>query len=71
MTDTLRADPTSSLATVTKSIRKYLDDELVLEVRLNPDGSVWIDRAGEGKSLTDTRIDDPRDAIAFLRYVAT
>jgi type IV secretion system protein TrbB len=71
MTDTLRADPTGALATVTKSIRKYLDDELVLEVRLNPDGSIWIDRAGEGKSLTDTRIDDPRDAIAFLRYVAT
>lgn len=71
MADLHLAEPSGSLATVTKSIRPYLDDERVLEVRLNPDGRVWVNRAGEGKSLTDTRIDDPRDAIAFLRYVAT
>jgi P-type conjugative transfer ATPase TrbB len=59
-----------SLRTVTLSIRPYLDDERVIEIMLNGDGSVWVDRAGEGMSATDTVL-SPLQAEALLRYVAT
>ncbi len=31
---------------------KYLLDDTVVEVMLNPDGKLWIDRLGEGRSYT-------------------
>lgn len=58
------------LATATQGIQLYLDDPLVIEIMLNPDGSLWVDRAGEGQRLTDTRL-SPMEAETFLRYVAT
>lgn len=60
----------SSLRTVTRAIRPYLDEPRVIEILLNPDGRVWVDRAGEGMSLTDT-VMTPSEAEAFLRFVAT
>ena len=59
-----------SLLTVTRSIRSYLDEARVIEIMLNPDGRVWVDRAGEGMSATDTTM-SAAEAEAFLRFVAT
>lgn len=55
--------------TATRAIRQYLDDRRVLEIMLNMDGRVWVDRAGEGMVLTDT-VMTPDDAEIFLRCVA-
>jgi type IV secretion system protein TrbB len=63
-------DTGALLFDVTRCIRPYLDDPTVQEIRLNPDGRLWIARAGEGKRLTDTVV-SARDAIALLRFVAT
>jgi type IV secretion system protein TrbB len=60
----------TSLRTVTRAIRPYLDEARVIEIMLNPDGCVWVDRAGEGMSRTDTTM-SPAEAEAFLRFVAT
>lgn len=60
----------SSLLTVTRAIQPYLDDPRVLEIMANPDGTVWIDRAGEGQSRTAT-VMAPREVEALLRFVAT
>jgi len=61
----------SSLRTVTRAIYPYLQEARVFEIMLNPDGHVWVDRAGEGKpSLTETTM-TPAEAEAFLRFVAT
>ena len=62
--------PSSSLRTVTRALRPYLDEPRVIEIMLNPDGRVWVDRAGEGMSLTET-VMMPSEAEAFLRFVAT
>lgn len=59
-----------SLLTVTRSLRPYLDEPRVNEILVNPDGRVWVDRAGEGMSLTET-VMTPSEAEAFLRFVAT
>jgi type IV secretion system protein VirB11 len=58
------------LGTVTRPIQPYLDDARVVEIMLNADGSIWVDRAGEGMSCTDTIV-PPAQAEAFLRFVAT
>ena len=34
------------------SIAAWLDDPAVIEVMLNPDGRLWLDRLGEGISDT-------------------
>ena len=59
----------SSLGTVTRAIRPYLDEARVIEIMLNPDGRVWVDRAGEGMAVTETVISSA-EAEAFLRFVA-
>ncbi|MGE5607300.1 MAG: P-type conjugative transfer ATPase TrbB [Bacteroidota bacterium] len=37
-------------------IARYLEDPLVVEVMLNPDGCLWIDKLGEGRSYTGCKI---------------
>jgi len=59
-----------TLASVTRAIRSYLDEPRVIEIMLNSDGRVWVDRAGEGMSATDTTLTAP-EAEALLRFVAT
>lgn len=58
------------LGTVTRAILPYLNDVRVVEIMLNADGAIWVDRAGEGMSCTDTAM-TPAQAEAFLRFVAT
>lgn len=38
----------------TKDIQKYLDDPLVMEIMLNPDGTIWLDKAGQDMFPTET-----------------
>lgn len=40
----------------TKDIQQYLDDPLVMEVMLNPDGTVWLDKAGQDMFPTETKL---------------
>ena len=51
------------------AIASWLDDAAVIEVMLNPDGRLWIDRLGEGISNTGVAMaaaDDER----IIRLVA-
>ncbi|HEX4182981.1 MAG TPA: P-type conjugative transfer ATPase TrbB [Caulobacteraceae bacterium] len=50
-------------------IASALADRLVVEVMVNPDGKIWIDKIGEGRSFTGERI-APDDADRILRLLA-
>ena len=51
------------------AIAAALADRLVVEVMVNPDGKIWIDRIGEGRSFTGQRL-EPADADRILRLLA-
>ena len=51
------------------SIAAWLDDPAVVEVMLNPDGRLWIDRLGEGVSDTGERL-AAADGERIIRLVA-
>ncbi|NVN37735.1 P-type conjugative transfer ATPase TrbB [Komagataeibacter swingsii] len=51
------------------AIARHLADPAVVEVMLNPDGRLWIDRLSEGLSDTGDRI-TPADAERIVRLVA-
>jgi len=51
------------------TIAEALADADVVEVMANPDGSVWIDRLGEGRSNTNVRI-HPSEVERIIRLVA-
>ncbi|MCQ9156835.1 P-type conjugative transfer ATPase TrbB [Acidomonas methanolica] len=51
------------------AIAGYLDDPSIVEVMLNPDGRLWIDRLAGGMEDTGTRI-APADAERIVRLVA-
>ncbi|MEO6216776.1 MAG: P-type conjugative transfer ATPase TrbB [Sphingomonas sp.] len=51
------------------SIARWLDDPLVVEVMLNPDGRLWIDRLGEGLSATNECL-SAVDGERIVRLVA-
>ncbi len=46
-----------------------LADRLVVEVMVNPDGKIWVDRIGEGRSWTGEHL-APADADRILRLLA-
>jgi len=50
-------------------IAEALTDRLVVEVMVNPDGRIWIDRIGEGRSFTGKSL-EPADADRILRLLA-
>ena len=50
-------------------IAEALADPLVVEVMVNPDGRIWIDRIGEGRSFTGKSL-EPADADRILRLLA-
>ena len=52
-----------------RAIADYLDDPSVVEVMLNPDGRLWIDRLSGGLEDTGCRI-IPADAERLVRLVA-
>ncbi|KEZ19458.1 Conjugative transfer protein TrbB [Sphingobium yanoikuyae] len=51
------------------SIAAWLADPAVIEVMLNPDGRLWIDRLGEGISDSGERL-SPADGERIIRLVA-
>jgi type IV secretion system protein VirB11 len=51
-------------------IAQALADPAVIEVMVNPDGSQWIDRLGEGRQPADVRI-HPSETERIIRLVAS
>lgn len=51
------------------AIARALEDPEVVEVMLNPDGSLWVDRLGSGRSPVGVNI-TPADAERIIRLVA-
>jgi type IV secretion system protein VirB11 len=51
------------------SIAAYLEDPSIVEVMLNPDGRIWIDRLSGGLEDTGCRV-TPADAERIVRLVA-
>jgi P-type conjugative transfer ATPase TrbB len=51
------------------AIARALEDPEIVEVLLNPDGSLWVDRLGSGRSPTGVSI-TPVDAERIIRLVA-
>src|SRR3546814_1043021 len=51
------------------AIAHFLEDPAVVEVMLNPDGRLWIDRLSEGLSDTGERL-SPADGERIVRLVA-
>lgn len=52
-----------------EEIAGWLEDPTVVEVMLNPDGRIWLDRLSEGLSDTGTHI-SPTDGERIIRLVA-
>ena len=51
------------------SIAGWLDDPSIVEVMLNPDGRLWIDRLGDGLADTGERL-NAADGERIVRLVA-
>ncbi|MFC7706278.1 P-type conjugative transfer ATPase TrbB [Plastorhodobacter daqingensis] len=51
------------------AIARFLEDPAVVEVMLNPDGRLWIDRLSEGLCDTGERL-EPADGERIVRLVA-
>ncbi|MBZ9756986.1 P-type conjugative transfer ATPase TrbB [Mesorhizobium sp. ESP6-5] len=51
------------------AIAGYLEDPAIVEVMLNPDGRLWVDRLREGLSATDDIL-TPADGERIVRLVA-
>ena len=51
------------------AIARFLEDASVVEVMLNPDGRIWVDRLSEGLSDTGERL-SPADGERIVRLVA-
>jgi hypothetical protein len=52
------------------AVGKLLDEPEVVEVMLNPDGRVWVDRLGAGLADTGLRL-SPADGERIIRLVAS
>ncbi len=48
----------------------FLEDDEVIEIILNADGVIWIERMGAGMSRTDVRMDS-RDAFRMIQLIAS
>lgn len=51
------------------AVARFLEDPVTVEVMLNPDGRLWIDRLSEGLSDTGERL-SPEDGERIIRLVA-
>jgi type IV secretion system protein VirB11 len=60
----------AALRTAIAPLVPFLDDDSIVEIMLNADGRVWIERAGSGMSLSRASL-TPEDALRMLRIVAT
>jgi P-type conjugative transfer ATPase TrbB len=60
----------ASLKTAIAPIIRFLDDDAVVEIMLNADGQIWVEKSGVGMSLTGASM-SREDALRMLRLVAT
>ena len=51
-------------------IAKALDDPDVIEIMLNPDGRLWLDKMGTGRINTKSRL-SPAEGERVVRLVAS
>jgi type IV secretion system protein VirB11 len=58
------------LSALGEDIRSYLSDDDVIEIMLNPDGKLWIDRLSQGRLFTK-KIIEKADAERIIRIVAS
>ena len=74
MTSTPAFDPSRGLAMLATALgpalSSVLDAKDTIEVIVNPDGRVWIERVGRGREATDIRI-EPAETERAIRLVAT
>ena len=52
-----------------EDLTKFLEDDSIIEINLNQDGYLWIERFGEGRTKTNFKI-SPRKARGILEVVA-
>ena len=52
-----------------QSLTKFLDDKSIIEIYLNQDGFLRIEKFGEGRYLTDVRL-SPTESESILKLVA-
>lgn len=60
----------AGLRTAVAPIRAFLGDDTVVEIMLNADGRIWVEKAGVGMFASDATM-SPEDALRMLRVVAT
>lgn len=60
----------ASLRTAVAPIISFLSDDSVIEIMLNADGRIWVERAGVGMFAANVTM-TPEDALRMLRLVAT
>src|SRR6266496_325248 len=60
----------ASLRTAVAPIQTFLSDDAVVEIMLNADGRIWVEKAGIGMFASDATM-SPEDALRMLRLVAT
>lgn len=72
MSETLSADRRRAMlgTAMGPTIGAALADPLVIEIMVNPDGRLWLDRLGEGRSDTGT-IYEPAQIERIIRLVAS
>jgi P-type conjugative transfer ATPase TrbB len=58
------------LKTALGEVEKYMHDKSVIEIMLNPDHHLWIDKLGEGRIDTGIII-NPGNAERFIGYVSS
>ena len=51
------------------AITRFLDDQAIVEVMLNPDGRIWVDRLSDGLADTGETM-SPADGECIVRLVA-
>jgi type IV secretion system protein VirB11 len=52
------------------NVEQLLLDPRVLDITINPDGRLWVDRAGEGRSFTGVLM-SPHDVIRAITLIAS
>jgi type IV secretion system protein VirB11 len=64
-----QARRTAALASALGDLRTLLEDDRVVEILLNADGRLWVEKLGEGMFRTPVRM-QPAEAERMLRLVA-